>query len=227
MQIASDVFQSTLPARGATPPDTIIIAQGIYISIHAPRTGSDALALSSTLGEDRFQSTLPARGATSTLTSSRWRRKNFNPRSPHGERRTQTATSERGKRFQSTLPARGATYTLGGDTDVHKFQSTLPARGATSRDGAPVLTKGISIHAPRTGSDDIVEWGGADELISIHAPRTGSDPKVAQFNFYGQHFNPRSPHGERHGALKYVIEHKIFQSTLPARGATNFFQPSL
>ena len=41
MQIASDVFQSTLPARGATPPDTIIIAQGIYISIHAPRTGSD------------------------------------------------------------------------------------------------------------------------------------------------------------------------------------------
>ena len=35
--------------------------------------------------------------------------------------------------------------------------------------------EGISIHAPRTGSDDIVEWGGADELISIHAPRTGSD----------------------------------------------------
>ena len=35
------------------------------------------------------------------------------------------------------------------------------------------------------------------------------------------HFNPRSPHGERpYGALKYVIEHKIFQSTLPARGAT-------
>ena len=43
MQIASDVFQSTLPARGATPPDTIIIAQGIYISIHAPRTGSDGV----------------------------------------------------------------------------------------------------------------------------------------------------------------------------------------
>ena len=131
MQIASDVFQSTLPARGATPPDTIIIAQGIYISIHAPRTGSDALALSSTLGEDRFQSTLPARGATSTLTSSRWRRKNFNPRSPHGERRTQTATSERGKRFQSTLPARGATSRREVTRFGKGFQSTLPARGAT------------------------------------------------------------------------------------------------
>ena len=64
MQIASDVFQSTLPARGATPPDTIIIAQGIYISIHAPRTGSDdALPCVRRLSPG-FQSTLPARGAT-------------------------------------------------------------------------------------------------------------------------------------------------------------------
>ncbi len=63
MQIASDVFQSTLPARGATPPDTIIIAQGIYISIHAPRTGSD---------EEQTQKIQFA--------------VHFNPRSPHGER---------------------------------------------------------------------------------------------------------------------------------------------
>ncbi len=58
---------------------------------------------------------------------------------------------------------------------------------------------GISIHAPRTGSDeeidDIIKRG---EEISIHAPRTGSDAASPP---------PR-------------LQPKLFQSTLPARGAT-------
>ena len=33
----------------------------------------------------------------------------------------------------------------------------------------------ISIHAPLTGSDDLLESGFFDEDISIHAPLTGSD----------------------------------------------------
>ena len=33
----------------------------------------------------------------------------------------------------------------------------------------------ISIHAPRTGSDAMVQLFLADKPISIHAPRTGSD----------------------------------------------------
>ena len=33
----------------------------------------------------------------------------------------------------------------------------------------------ISIHAPRTGSDDEAREGIKNMLISIHAPRTGSD----------------------------------------------------
>ena len=40
----------------------------------------------------------------------------------------------------------------------------------------PQLLQGISIHAPRTGSDD--GWTiklTTTLLISIHAPRTGSD----------------------------------------------------
>ena len=55
------------------------------------------------------------------------------------------------------------------------FQSTLPARGATSVVDTLQLKAGISIHAPRTGSD---RKGAVDVLllvISIHAPRTGSD----------------------------------------------------
>ena len=55
-------FQSTLPARGATiTPNSV--SNKINISIHAPRTGSDAITLHTSYGV-KFQSTLPARGAT-------------------------------------------------------------------------------------------------------------------------------------------------------------------
>ena len=55
-------FQSTLPARGATLADVVPVPQ-LRISIHAPRTGSDA--------DDK-------KGLQKHL--------DFNPRSPHGER---------------------------------------------------------------------------------------------------------------------------------------------
>ena len=56
------------------------------ISIHAPRTGSDMLAFFQILVSGRFQSTLPARGATGGGGKSRCDHRDFNPRSPHGER---------------------------------------------------------------------------------------------------------------------------------------------
>ena len=38
--------------------------------------------------------------------------------------------------------------------------------------------------------------------ISTHAPRTGSDRCSRQRTSTIRYFNPRSPHGERHGFLK-------------------------
>ena len=79
----------------------------------------------------------------------------------------------------------------------------------------------ISIHAPRTGSDaqnaDVIHL----LTISIHAPRTGSDTTPRMRSTTTRHFNPRSPHGERH--CKPISRRGIvtFQSTLPARGATS------
>ena len=55
------------------------------------------------------------------------------------------------------------------------FQSTLPARGATCKLFADVISRHISIHAPRTGSDNIGILRYLARHISIHAPRTGSD----------------------------------------------------
>ena len=58
-----NLFQSTLPLRGAT--DMIpSFAQKVNISIHAPLTGSDPRGLSGLNRYFRFQSTLPLRGAT-------------------------------------------------------------------------------------------------------------------------------------------------------------------
>ena len=146
-------FQSTLPARGATRA-VDPIGRSLTISIHAPRTGSDAPGSGHHQG-GQFQSTLPARGAT---------------------------------------PQRKALLAC-----AAPFQSTLPARGATTRNTCRLNADIISIHAPRTGSDDRTEINHIGlTCISIHAPRTGSDTSSA------------CPSGTS----------KRFQSTLPARGAT-------
>ncbi len=79
-----------------------------------------------------------------------------------------------------------------------KFQSTLPARGATYSAVLACYQWVISIHAPRTGSDEAVR--GARRVlpgISIHAPRTGSDIGFQIKPVSPADFNPRSPHGER------------------------------
>ena len=78
----------------------------------------------------------------------------------------------------------------------------------------------ISIHAPRTGSDIKKGEYEFDFDISIHAPRTGSDCSRCRFFARYWHFNPRSPHGERLPALRLFQSITVFQSTLPARGAT-------
>ena len=78
----------------------------------------------------------------------------------------------------------------------------------------------ISIHAPRTGSDDFLVIFRVACCISIHAPRTGSDAVEQRTNLGAGYFNPRSPHGERPFFSSNLLEWHTFQSTLPARGAT-------
>ena len=124
-----------------------------------------------------------------------------------------------------------------------QFQSTLPARGATDGQSGHLAGLPISIHAPRTGSDGgslgITIAGGS---ISIHAPRKGSDSDLDHWEVSCRYFNPRSPQGERRcicdggklpgdfnprspqgerrpGGLPDALP-DVFQSTLPARGAT-------
>ena len=191
------IFQSTLPARGATSPACLRSTKR-RISIHAPRTGSDEIFVENQAGI-----------------------KHFNPRSPHGERPSRTHFCPLVVQFQSTLPARGATRR---QSAVSCFKSISIHAPRTGSDGiTPPFGQApfISIHAPRTGSDNRTSFGDspiwyfnprsphgerpaasndchADKEISIHAPRTGSDVRRCAGKPDFSHFNPRSPHGERH-----------------------------
>ena len=146
-----------------------------FISIHAPREGSDMYSRIHNLyisyfnprsprrerprntllvGQiSTFQSTLPARGATTAngITS------NIRSISIHAPREGSDPLSRRNNSgnciFQSTLPARGATMPSYGMNGFVTFQSTLPARGATTSNGITRVKIHISIHAPREGSD--------------------------------------------------------------------------
>ena len=146
-------FQPTLPARGAT-----LIHQNnntlFSISTHAPRTGSDGI----------WSENVPMA-------------LNFNPRSPHGERRV-----------------------------------GIPSCN---------VDKKISTHAPRTGSDLLpllLHW---KKSISTHAPRTGSDLFRDPSRTYRKVFQPTLPaRGATEIRHRRLYANVSFQPTLPARGAT-------
>ena len=151
------VFQSTLPARGATISNSCEPTRSA-ISIHAPRTGSDPRCPYCGAEMSLISIHAPRTGSDNCTSWGCYLQRNFNPRSPHGERRDTGAKN----------PARC------------RFQSTLPARGATTATRWMRCWGGISIHAPRTGSDPHKICGVNLRGISIHAPRTGSDQEPQQ-----------------------------------------------
>ena len=233
------------PRTGSDDGDELDMERCDTISTHAPRTGSDTAQHPdsprgghfnprSPHGErhamawaiqrvNAFQPTLPARGATNAPKFGKHRqlisthaprtgsdgrrvqrlpfRQNFNPRSPHGERPHKPGGGAATTRFQPTLPARGATL----------------ARQTTDEQPA------ISTHAPRTGSD--TSPGTADDHdkqpFQPTLPARGATEAGGIANMRRDHFNPRSPHGERPTSAPFSGKRSEFQPTLPARGATN------
>ena len=148
----------------------------MWISIHAPLTGSDRSLSTMPPSERNFNPRSPYGERLLSTNSANTITDNFNPRSPYGERHY-VHFSVCGKMYISIhAPLTGSDL----HTSHHpcwdaKFQSTLPLRGATVRERSPCLPCSISIHAPLTGSDVYVISciGGVDD------------------------FNPRSPYGER------------------------------
>ena len=102
----------------------------MQISIHAPRTGSDA-------AKEAL-----VRAATISIHA---------PRT--GSDPNQAGHSPAEWRFQSTLPARGATILPEKTRADISISIHAPRTGSDTGRGAVALAPRISIHAPRTGSD--------------------------------------------------------------------------
>ena len=169
------LFQSTLPARGATFRLFLLRICVTYFnprSPHGERLDRDDRHAGWQLhfnprsphGERRVCADYPGRAGHFNPRSPHGERRppadshtagavDFNPRSPHGERPVSEFQAAAHKAFQSTLPARGATAQFQPAGKSLRFQSTLPARGATA------------------------SWTRRRRRI--------------------RYFNPRSPHGER------------------------------
>ncbi len=186
-------------------------------SPHGERRDADSLHP----GDVEFQSTLPARGATVSGCQRGTAPDYFNPRSPHGERLLLRVALKR-RLISIHAPRTGSDIrTVVECKQNARFQSTLPARGATAAAEKAGVTIEISIHAPRTGSDKTaVKWMGHANEISIHAPRTGSDDAARCADGRVR----ISIHAPRTGSDEIMLGDErsstIFQSTLPARGAT-------
>ena len=123
---------------------------------------------------------------------------NFNPRSPRGERRHHKRRHASASRISIHAPREGSDYCSRASRCLWRYFNPRSPRG--ERHSALIhmtLIVVISIHAPREGSDGSTSDGYHTFDISIHAPREGSDVV----------HHPRRLAG-------------LFQSTLPARGAT-------
>ena len=195
----SNIFQSTLSSRRATSQlDNFLI--GFLISIHALLTESDVGC---------YQS-----GSIVIV--------NFNPRSPHGERRNRLAVP--------LIHGLISIHALLTESDVrivdHLFgqrdfnpRSPHGERPSTSsRSGADIS---ISIHALLTESDahSATREITCEKFQSTLSSRRATLPRNTVLSWMN-YFNPRSPHGERPDTLSSSRVEKKFQSTLSSRRAT-------
>ena len=190
-------FQPTLPARGATQ------------------------SITSRTCRLQFQPTLPARGATTQTRPPQPGQIYFNPRSPHGERRSNSARTASPTYFNPRSPhgERPPLYAVSGGID--KISTHAPRTGSDSSrrwcwmrrtdfnprsphgERPPSHLRGTAVGIgfqptlPARGATDALALLKHIEAISTHAPRTGSDRPAFRSGARPSHFNPRSPHGER------------------------------
>ena len=152
---AAVLFQSTLPVRGATSFRPVTCHRILYFNPRSP-CGERPIYDDLTAKYSRFQSTLPVRGATGRLPllqaddpeisihapragsdlqggAADWKQRDFNPRSPCGERLCPNCGARMDKKISIHAP-----------------------RAGSDRRALENLRVGIiSIHAPRAGSDVI------------------------------------------------------------------------
>ena len=217
-----DLFQSTPPARGATPLKKSRMTENRHFNPRPPRGGRPGAMWTSTTS-GLFQSTPPARGATSCISSMTRELMHFNPRPPRGGRRSGYQYEDLRLVVISIHAPRegGDNHHINDSAELKKFQSTPPARGAT----ATASTAGASPcnfnpRPPRGGRLYQILFSRKRKYFNPRPPRGGRQQR-AKLSSNRYHFNPRPPRGGRLSSWKSDIQKQRFQSTPPARGATH------
>ena len=145
----------------------------------------------------------------------------FNPRSPDGERPGLHHLPAKVQNISIHAPRMGSDMRRANSSPRRPISIHAPRMGSDLPGARGHLRRGqISIHAPRMGSDAVFAMPQVWWRISIHAPRMGSDRKGNRLRSrhskfqstlpgWGatgvlfehiqahNHFNPRSPDGER------------------------------
>ena len=156
------LFQSTLPARGATDgcnPDALRVEDFNPRSLH---------------GERRRR----ARSGRN--------RAYFNPRSLHGERPVRRDVPPPCVAISIHAPCTGSDIRGKSRNYLKQISIHAPCTGSDGRRQEIYNSGAISIHAPCTGSDLTAERYVELTRISIHAPCTGSDAlNLADAILYG------------------------------------------
>ena len=123
----------------------------------------------------------------------------FNPRSPCGERLSDSSPKNSWSVFQSTLPVWGATTRYPIAWMSWEFQSTLPVWGATGWEACPATRCG-SYFNPRSPCGErhkVVKMSTSGKGFQSTLPVWGATPMASPCSSRAANFNPRSPCGER------------------------------
>ena len=124
---------------------------------------------------------------------------NFNPRSPHGERPDQEQPSGGNSDISIHAPRTGSdSVRKRPPSNVGYFNPRSPH--GERRRVTPVMLIVQNFNPRSPHGERLGRWRAAIQQsgISIHAPRTGSDSPARPLRLrLTGNFNPRSPHGER------------------------------
>ena len=237
-QVDDRLISIHAPRMGSDPSSTRAYSTSTNFNPRSP-DGERLPASEPIMPLSAFQSTLPGWGATGPDAVSGHDIEYFNPRSPDGERPCSPQMPRASRRFQSTLPGWGATLCFGMATTLppnfnprspdgeRPGHATIPPIryyfNPRSPDGERLVPRvrrpenGISIHAPRMGSDcpafvtmrrtltfqsTLPGWGATAPAlvarnswpdISIHAPRMGSDLVRVEHVRVGFHISIHAP----------------------------------
>ena len=195
--VASLIFQSTHPSRGATVATGEDEAEA-GISIHAPLAGCDRPLAARKAITHYFNPRTP-RGVRQRHPRPAVNDGHFNPRTPRGVRLLRRWLPQAAcQHFNPRTPRGVRQYAVRTSPRRSLFQSTHPSRGATQNGTQSVINENISIHAPLAGCDTprVTSSRMSTRFQSTH-PSRGATSGAARLACQHGNFNPRTPRGVR------------------------------